>query len=169
MLSSRGSSHPGIEPRSSALQADSSPSEPPRKPKNTGVDSVSLLQGIFLIQESNWGLLLCRRNIREVLCVYPLSFTQLCTLWGEKFRQHHLGQSPSASYQTGSPIPSGLTQSQAFKHIETSETHIGSTSFFPIKSLGSKYHFIKLWNHQETHHRTQPLEALLTDTKGQYG
>ena len=30
-------SNPGIEPRSSALQTDSLPTEPPRKPKNTGV------------------------------------------------------------------------------------------------------------------------------------
>ena len=37
----------GIEPRSPALQADSLPSEPPGKPKNTGVGSLSLLQGIF--------------------------------------------------------------------------------------------------------------------------
>ena len=28
--------------------------------KNTGVGSHSLLQGIFLTQESNWGLLRCR-------------------------------------------------------------------------------------------------------------
>ena len=39
--------NPGIKPRSSALQADSLPSEPTRKPKNTGVGSLSLLQGIF--------------------------------------------------------------------------------------------------------------------------
>ena len=37
----------GIEPRSLALQVDSVLSEPPRKPKNTGVGSLSLLQGIF--------------------------------------------------------------------------------------------------------------------------
>ena len=49
--------NPGIEPRSPALQADSLPAEPPGKPKNTGVGSLSLLQGIFLTQESNWGLL----------------------------------------------------------------------------------------------------------------
>ena len=36
---------PGIESRSPALQAGSLPSEPPGKPKNTGVDSISLLQG----------------------------------------------------------------------------------------------------------------------------
>ena len=28
--------------------------------QNTGVGSLSLLQGIFLTQESNWGLLHCR-------------------------------------------------------------------------------------------------------------
>ena len=53
---SRGSS----QPRSPALQADSLPAEPQGKPKNTGVGSLSLLQGIFLTQESNQGLLQCR-------------------------------------------------------------------------------------------------------------
>ena len=52
--------NPGIELRSPALQADSLPAEPQGKPKNTGVNSVSLLQRIFLTQESNWGLLHCR-------------------------------------------------------------------------------------------------------------
>jgi len=52
--------NPGIESRSPALQADSLPTEPPGKPKNTGVGSLSLLQHIFLTQESNWGLLHCR-------------------------------------------------------------------------------------------------------------
>ena len=37
------------------------PSEPPGKPKNTGVGSLSLLQGIYLTQELNLGLLHCRR------------------------------------------------------------------------------------------------------------
>ena len=45
--------NPGIKPRFPTLQEDSLPTEPPRKPKNTGVDSLSLLQGIFLTQESN--------------------------------------------------------------------------------------------------------------------
>ena len=45
--------NPGIEPRSPELQADSSPSEPPEKPN--GVGSLSLLQRIFLTQESNWA------------------------------------------------------------------------------------------------------------------
>ena len=45
---SRGSS----QPRDQILQADSLPAEPQGKPKNTGVVSLSLLQGIFLTQES---------------------------------------------------------------------------------------------------------------------
>ena len=44
---------PGIKPRSFTLQADSLPSEPAGKPTNTGGGSLSLLQGIFLTQESN--------------------------------------------------------------------------------------------------------------------
>ena len=39
--------NPGIESRSPALQADSLLSEPPGKPNNTGVGSLSLLQQIF--------------------------------------------------------------------------------------------------------------------------
>ena len=38
---------PGIKPRSASLQADSLLSEPSGKLKNTGVGSLSLLQGIF--------------------------------------------------------------------------------------------------------------------------
>ena len=53
--------NPGIEPRSPALQADSLPAEPQGKPKNTGVNSLSLLQQIFPAQKSNWGLLHCRQ------------------------------------------------------------------------------------------------------------
>ena len=43
--------NPGIEPRSPELPADSLPSEPPGKPKDTGEGSLSLLQRIFLTQE----------------------------------------------------------------------------------------------------------------------
>ena len=47
----------GTEPRSPALQADSLPSEPSGKPKNTGVSGLSLLQGIFPTQELNQSFL----------------------------------------------------------------------------------------------------------------
>ena len=49
-----------IESNPLALQADPLWSEPPEKPKNTGVGSLSLLQGNFPTQEMNWGLLHCR-------------------------------------------------------------------------------------------------------------
>ena len=60
MPSSRDLPNLGIKPRSPTLQEDSLPSEPPTRPKNTGVGSLSLLQGNFLTQELNWGLLHCR-------------------------------------------------------------------------------------------------------------
>ena len=50
------------------LQVDSLLSDPPGKPKNTGMGSLFLLQGIFLTQESNWGLL----YYREIF--YQLSY-----------------------------------------------------------------------------------------------
>ena len=58
--------NPGIEPRSPALQADSLPAGPQEKPKNTGVGSLSLLQRIFLTQESNQGLLHCRWILNQL-------------------------------------------------------------------------------------------------------
>ena len=60
MPSSRRSSQPRDQTQVPTLQVDSLPSEPPGKPKNTGVGSLSLLQGIFPTQESNRGLLHCR-------------------------------------------------------------------------------------------------------------
>ena len=60
--------NPGIEPRPPALQADYLPSAPSGKPKNTGVGSLCLLQGIFQTQESNWGL----THFRWIL--YQLSY-----------------------------------------------------------------------------------------------
>ena len=59
---SRGSA----QPRSPSLQADSLPAEPPGKPKDTGVGSLCLLQWIFLTQESNQGLLHCRRTLYQL-------------------------------------------------------------------------------------------------------
>ena len=47
------------------LQADSLLAEPLGKPKNTGVGSLSLLQQIFLIQESNQGVLHCRQILYQ--------------------------------------------------------------------------------------------------------
>ena len=66
MPSSRGSSQPGIKPRSPTLQVDSLPAEPQGKPKNIGMDSLSLLHWIFPTQESNQGLLRCGRILYQL-------------------------------------------------------------------------------------------------------
>ena len=58
--------NPGIDPRSPLLQADYLLSEPPGKPKNTGVGSLSLFHGIFQTQESNQGLLHCRQILYQL-------------------------------------------------------------------------------------------------------
>ena len=59
--------NPGIEPRSSAeLQTDSVLTEPQEKPRNTGVGSLSLLQGIFPAQESNQGLPHCKQILYQL-------------------------------------------------------------------------------------------------------
>ena len=58
--------NPRIKPRSPALQADSLPAEPQGKPKNTGVGSLPILQGIFPTQELNWGLLHCRQILYQL-------------------------------------------------------------------------------------------------------
>ena len=58
--------NPGMEPRSPALQADSLSPETPGNPKNTGVRSLSLLQGLFPTQELNQGLLHCRQILYQL-------------------------------------------------------------------------------------------------------
>ena len=57
---SRGSSQPRDGTQSSSLQVGSLPAKPQGKPKNTGVDSLFLLQGIFPTQGLNPGLPHCR-------------------------------------------------------------------------------------------------------------
>ena len=53
---SRRSSQPRDQIQVSHTAGGSLPAEPQGKPKNNGVGSLSLLQWIFLTQESNWGL-----------------------------------------------------------------------------------------------------------------
>ena len=65
-LFSRGSSQPRDRTQVPALQVDSLSAEPQGKPKNTGVDSLSLLQQIFSTQESKEGLLHCRRILYQL-------------------------------------------------------------------------------------------------------
>ena len=66
----------GIKPRSPSLQVDSLPVEPQGKPKNTGVGSLALLQGIFPTQGSNPRLLRCRRILYQ-----PSTFRKVLRPW----------------------------------------------------------------------------------------
>ena len=65
--SAKGLPHPGIEPGSPSFQADSLPSEPPGKPKNTGVGS------LFLRGSSR------PRNWTRVSCIAGGFFTSWAT------------------------------------------------------------------------------------------
>ena len=65
--------NPGIEPRTPTLQVASLPAEPQGKPKNTGVGSLSLLQGIFPTQaypESN----------TQHIAIFPNLTTKFCQI-----------------------------------------------------------------------------------------
>ena len=92
MPSSRDLSNAGIKPTSPVLQVDLL-SEPPGKPQNTGVGSLSLLQGIFpdlpnpgikpgspaLQVDSLLTELSGKPQIREV--VYWSANCEICSLW----------------------------------------------------------------------------------------
>ena len=99
--------NPGIEPRSPPLQADSLPAEPPGKPKNTRVGSLSLLQRISHIQESNQSLLHCR------WILYQLSYqgSPRCSVVSDSLRPHGLysiqsRESSRPEFCSGQPFPS---------------------------------------------------------------
>ena len=97
---SRGSSQPRDQTQVSRIAGGfSSLAEPQRKPKNTGVGSLSLLQGFFPTQEWNRGLLHCRWNIYQLshreslaelkqLCYHSL---MRCSLW---FSCHNVAHCP---------------------------------------------------------------------------
>ena len=70
----------GIKHRCPALLVDSLPSELPRKPMNTEVGSLFLLQGNFLTQELNQGLLHCRQIL------YQLSYQGRPTFWWDSIQ-----------------------------------------------------------------------------------
>ena len=70
---SRGSSQPRDQTQVSHIAGGFFTSWATGKPKNTGVGSLSLLQGIFLTQESNQGLLHCRPIL------YQLSYREAQT------------------------------------------------------------------------------------------
>ena len=73
---SRGSSQPSDWTQISCIADILFTSWVTGKPKNTGVGSLSLLQRIFLTQESNRGLLHCRQKLYQLSYQERLSFNQ---------------------------------------------------------------------------------------------
>ena len=61
----------GIEPRSPTLPADSLPSEPPRKPKNTGVRSLPYNQEILISTIVSGGLT-CGSTVKNLPAMQKL-------------------------------------------------------------------------------------------------
>ena len=64
--------------------ADSFPDKLLGKPKNTEVDSLSLLQEIFLTQELNKSLLHCRQNL------YQLSYREAQILFDDNLEKEEM-------------------------------------------------------------------------------
>ena len=101
--SSRGSSWPWDRTRSPSLQVISLQSEPPGKPKNTGVGSLSLLQGIS-------GL----RNWTGVSCIAGGFFTSWATREAQDWHVHPAifkidNQQGPTLYSTGNPAHCSVT------------------------------------------------------------
>jgi len=63
---SRGPFDPAIECTFSTLPVGSLPSDPPGKPKKTGMGNLSVLQGNFSTQELNQDILLCRQILYQL-------------------------------------------------------------------------------------------------------
>ena len=136
---SGGLPNQGTEPRSPTLQVDSLPSEPPEKPMNTGVSSLSLLQGIFSTQESpplqmdsltaglfnNWILLSYQGSPKLVMCVHAQSYLTLCD--------------PVNSSLPGSSVP-GISQARILEWVV-----ISSPGSLPNSGIKPSLLHLLLW------------------------
>ena len=120
--------NPGIEPRFPALLVDSLPAGPQGKLKNTGMGSLSLLQGIFPTQGSNPGLPHCRwilyqlshRGSPRILewVAYPFSSGSSQPRNRTRIRILHCRQIPyQLSYQ-GSPLISNAFKNNALCFVQ---------------------------------------------------
>ena len=118
--------NPGMEPRFPALQADSLPAEPPGKPKNTRVGSLSVLQWIFPTQELNRGLLHCRQILYQLS--YQFSSVQF---------SHSVAQScPTLCDPKNHSTPGLPVHHQLLKFTQT-HVHRVSDAIQPLHPLSS--------------------------------
>ena len=83
MHSSRGSSQPRDLTQVSCIIRQFFPIWATRRPKNIGVCSLSLVQGIFLTQELNWGLLYYRQILSFAQAIFHFGLF----FWLSNFRR----------------------------------------------------------------------------------
>ena len=83
--------NPGIKLRSPALHVNSLLYQPPGKPKNTKVGSLSLLQWIFSTQESNFSLLHCRLYLQILYLLSYQRSPKLGIIYDNKASERHDG------------------------------------------------------------------------------
>ena len=121
---SMGSSQPRDQTQASLT--DSLLAEPQGKPKSTGVDSLSLLQGIFLTQESNRGLLHCRWILYQLsyegspIQLWRMRYIYPAAAAAAKSRQSCLTLcDPIDSSSPGSPVP-GILQARTLEWVAIS-------------------------------------------------
>ena len=143
------------------MQADSLPAEPQEKPKNTGVGSLSLLQWIFPTQESNQGLLHCRRIL------YQLSYQgspvlMNITLFGNRFFADDQLKTRSLGWdliQHNSVLQKGNLNTETDTHRRTQWEDEGKTGVMHPHAEKGQWLFT---NHQELGRaleQNQPIEG----------
>ena len=108
--------NPGINPRSPVLQVDSLPAEPQGKPKNTGVGSLSLLQGIFPTQGSIPGLPHCRRILYQLS---PQGSPRILAAAAKSLQSCPTLCDPIDGSPAGSPVP-GILQARTLEWVAIS-------------------------------------------------
>ena len=97
--------NPGIELRSPTLQADSLPAEPPGKPKNTVVGSLSLLQAIFPT-----------RNQPGVSCIVGRFLTNWATWEAHLYAYLHISMHQFSSIQFSCSVVSDSLRTHESQH-----------------------------------------------------
>ena len=117
MPSSKGLPNPGINPGLPCCRQILLPFGPPGKPKNTGVGSLSLLQGNFLTQELNRGLLHCRWILQQLS--YPGSPYSTAAAAAKSLQSCPTLCDPIDCNPPGSPIP-GILQARTLEWVAIS-------------------------------------------------
>ena len=132
--------------RSPTLQVDSSPCESLGKPNNTGVDSPSLLHGIFLTQELNQSLLHCRQILYQLsyqgkLCIKHNILFSYTAFWSKIKMRNLLKKSKNATSLISYFLISQLHAGFCLHH--TSETDLTKVTNSLVTSATIIHSFVR--------------------------